>query len=247
MLGAAVTAGMINYIKEEITGRKPPELTWKEYLNLGGKDTAMTLFSKAATAGYAGVLSELGLYATQLYHNEPVQGFNSPTFILEDNLVTRVRQWINAVHNGEADWSGLGTLGVQLLKDQVQVARMLAPPVERGYREEKIARRLGYIPPQESLEVEKSNPFGLSASYLRGDADQAANVIRARIARGQKIEAPSRELRTEHMRGPDGTMRNYYSFVRDAQGQEAADAALARDIENTRTKYKTFSSALARR
>jgi hypothetical protein len=248
MAGGALTAGVINYLKEEITKQKPREMTWPEFLHMGGEDKAYTLFSKAATAGYAGILSELGLYATQFYHGEMPQGFNSPSFILEDNIAQRVGQYLTAFRNGETDINGLGTLGLQLLKDQVQVARQIMRPEDRGLREERIAKRLGYLPNEEppSGESSKANPFSANAAYLKGDDKAAARIIQSKIARGRPINEPTSEIKTGYALLPSGELGTYYDLIRKMQGEKAAEDAYGRDITNTQKKYDTFSSALAR-
>jgi hypothetical protein len=247
-LGAFVTAGALETLKELITKRKPPELTWAEYLKLGGKDTAETVFSKLATAGYGGLASHLALSVTQFANHEPTQAFNSLTFVAEENILNRLSQWVNALDKGETDLSGLGTVGLALAKDQIQLVRQAMTAPDRGYREERIAKRLGYMPRNdEPAAVTPSNPFSLNQALLRGDTNLASRIMSQKIATGNKPALPSSEVRTEHMRGPNGEMLNYYKFIEDSQGKAAAEAAKARDIENTIKKRQVFSSALANR
>jgi|SRR5579862_2806297 len=248
-LGAVAGAGFLNWLKNEITSRKPQEMTWQEWLNSGMKDTPYTVLSKLQTAGYAGVLSHLALTGANMYYNQPGQGFNSPLFISEENLINRGMQYVNAARLGETGWlSGLGTLAAQITKDEFQNYRMATPTLDRGMREEKIAQRLGYMAPEENVgdNTTKNNPFSANAAYLEGNDKQAAQILAAKMSRGQNITAPASEYRGGVMRLPDGNWGTYYDFIAKIQGEEAARAAQARDIANSEKKIQTFSTALSR-
>jgi hypothetical protein len=121
-------------------------------------------------------------------------------------------------------------------------------PEDRGLREERIAKRLGYLPNEEppSGESSKANPFSANAAYLKGDDKAAARIIQSKIARGRPINEPTSEIKTGYALLPSGELGTYYDLIRKMQGEKAAEDAYGRDITNTQKKYDTFSSALAR-
>ena len=249
LLGSMATAGLVNYLREKITERKPSELTWPEYLKLGGADTAHTLFAKAATGGYAGILSELALYGNQFAHGEPIQGFNSPVFITESSIFERAAQFANAWRKDETGIEGLATVANAMLKDNIQLYRQLGQAPDRGQRDEALAQRLGYMvePP---LEVERNRPNPLSATQLElsGNVGGLRQLMAAKMKTGHHITMPQPEYEgrlTPTMR--QGQPENYYSFIRAARGEAAANEAMTRDQANTMKKYQTMSSALSGR
>lgn len=246
LAGAALSAGAINVLSEVITNRKPKELTWSEYLNLGGKDTAYTLFSKAATASYGGLLSDLAFGAVQLANGEAPRSYNNLAFQSISDAATRVGQYANAVSDGTADLSDLATLGISILTDNVQAARVLIDrPEDTGKREEKIARRLDYMPKKGGFVRSLPNPFGESGAYESENTDRLGKILQDKINSGQTPTAPSAEVRTTGIYR-NGQYRNYYDFIRQAQGEEAAKKAMDRDINNTIKKQGLFTTAISK-
>ena len=70
----------------------------------------------------------------------------------------------------------------------------------------------------------------------------------AKMKTGHHITMPQPEYEgrlTPTMR--QGQPENYYSFIRAARGEAAANEAMTRDQANTMKKYQTMSSALSGR
>jgi hypothetical protein len=240
LLGAFVSAEVINQIREIITDRKPKELTWDEYLKLGGQDTAYTLFSKVATAGYAGIASDLAMGLIQASHKELPHGFNNMAYRAASDLAARFIQFGNAVADGSAHIGDVGELIKTILADRAQVIRILSQQDNNGKREEKIARRTGYLPEKKGT-LGLPDPFSVAGRYRRGDTEGLARKFAADLQEGKIPQAPGSSVRTTV--GPKGT---FYNFVQDAQGPEAAQGALNRDIERTKKDWQTYSTAVSK-
>lgn len=252
-LGGLVMVGAYNTIKEAITKRKPRELDWKEYLNLpdaGAREGLYTLFSKFDTLAYAGIASQLAFMSLQAASKEAPQGFNNMLLAAVEQTTKRVAQYAGAVAEGDVDpITGLGELGMQILKDRIQLVSMTASAIgeDRGNREERIARRTGYMVQTGDVSKDMNNPFSASAAYRNEDPRALGKILANRARAGQRLTAPEAEYEgryTPRFRG--GRVVNYYNFIEDTQGPEAAAAAKARDIEATQRKYQTLSTAIRR-
>ena len=243
----AISSPLINWMKEKLTKQKPRELTWEEYLNLGGQDTAYTVFSKAATVGYAGILTDVAQAAIMKSKNEAPYGFTNPVIEAGTDAVERIGQLFQAVHEGKADFSeGLTVIGLQFLKDQVQVYRVLAEHPETGNREEKIARRLGYMPSKGTAISSRLNPYSEQQMYQREDIEGIRGKIEHGLSQGVLPQGPTSAMRNS-LGVVEGKIvpRAYYEFLKQAQGEEAAVAALKRDQEETRRRMGIYSQAMS--
>ncbi len=239
--GGLLSAGLINWLKDELTKVKPRELTWEEWLKLpeGNKDTAYTLASKASTSGFAGVLGSLAYQLIAAKHGEAPVGFENPAISAGTETAQRIIQYINAVHNGDTDpVDGLTTLTKQLFIDRIQLARtLLNPPPNEGKREEMIAKRLNYLPPRNlDFSGRLSSPFGLAGLLKREDTTGIKRLVENR--RAQMMPAP----RVSTALKPPG----YYRFIAEAQGEPAAEAAMQRDRELTARRRELFQQSLSK-
>lgn len=252
LFGALLTAEGLEFLKKKLTGLGPPELTAKEFANLGGdKDIPYTFFSKMVAGGFGGIMPQIAMELLKFHYGELGQGADSPGIIMGESLMNRLAQFENARRLGETDIPhGLITLAGALAKDNLQAYRQfIFPRIERGKREEAIARRLGYIPPLEAGQTgTRSNPFSTQYRYLYGDTSGIRSTMAARMARGQALSPPEAEWegRTTPVRR-EGQLSNYYEFIRQAQGEAAMQEAMKRDQANTEKKWRTLSSALAGR
>lgn len=247
LLGGAVSAGAINWLTQQVTQRKPRELTWEEYLKLGDKVTAKekayTLFSKAATAGYAGIASDLAMGIVQMASGESPRGFNNMAYRAGADAVTRAGQFLAALGRGDAGIEDLPTLAQEMIKDRMQVARIImGTPDDTGMREERIARRTGYMP-EKSVVSTLPNPFSESGRYRREDIQGLARRYKQDMMSPQGLQMPSSALR-QTVSVKDGRPVTYYDFINEAQGPEAARSAVKRDADNTIKRYRTMSTAL---
>lgn len=234
--GGLLSAGAINWLKEELTNRKPRELTWEEYLQLGGKDTPYTLASKAATAGYAGALGNIAFQLVAASKGEKPQGFENPALAAATETGERLLQFLNAVQNGDTTFGeGIWPLMQQIAMDRIQLGRMLLESKpDEGKREEAIARRTGYLPPRNLSSGTMVSPFSATGLTRRGDVEGLTGLISNRLARGQNPPGITSAVRTN----PD-----YYKFIAEAQGPEAARAAIERDRELTKRRASMYRAA----
>lgn len=239
LAGGVLSVGMVNYLKEALTNRKPRELTWEEYLNMpaDAKDTAYTLLSKANTAGYAGILGSVAFQVLAARKGERPYGFENPLIGGVAEIFERLGQFANAVARGDTTFDeGFPKLIKSIMIDRIQLARtFLEEKPDDGKREERIARRVGYLPPK-PLEFGGSltNPYGEAEAYRRDDSKALAELLTNKRLRGQPLRGPTTAIRSD---------RNYYRFIEDAQGVAAREAALERDRELTMRRRQTFSRA----
>lgn len=248
LAGGMLSAGAVNYLVQALTNRKPKEMTWEEFLNTGGKDKAYTIFSKIATASQTGLLGDLLFAGTQYMHGEYPRGYNNLLLKTASDTITRLNQFATAVSDGTTSfWGGLPTLAFSLMKDQIQVAKLLDEQDDTGSREERIARRIGYLPPKgEFAAPGLDNPFSEAGAYRREDIPALTAALENKIKMGVSPSAPDSEVRNQRVYY-QGEPKGYYDFIAEAQGQKAADAARERDYENTIKKRQMYSSALANR
>lgn len=227
LTGGVLSAGTLNYIKEELTGRKPKELTWEEYFKLGGGDTAYTILSKANTASYAGFLGMAAYSAAALYHGESIRGIANPTFQAASETGERIMQTIEAVKSGNVSLpDAISTMSKQIMMDRIQLLRtFLDTPPEEGNREEKIARRLGLTPEKSTLSGGMFNPLSAQDAYRKGDSELLQGFVDNAMKKGKQVPTPRLRQRSEG--GLD--------VLRRLQGSNAVTSALEMDnVENAR-------------
>lgn len=244
LTSAVLSAEGFNWLAEKILKRKPRELTMEEYLNLGGKDTANTLFSKLSAAGYAGILSDLAMMGVQMSNGEMPRGFNNMLFVGAENLTTRLSQWADALHEGTAGLEDLPLIVGLALRDNMQIVRAFTPIEDTtNMREERLAARLGYTPRQGGLmNFPMSSPFSVSQVYKRGDIDRLGNMIVQRAIEGREDPIPSTALKDPGV----------YKFIYDARGggdkgKAAAKKAIEADFNQDLKNEMTYAEALRKR
>jgi len=237
----ALTTPVFNYLKEKITEAKPREMTWAEYLKLGGKeDTAYELFSRIEAAGYAGALGSLAFMAVQTWKGETPHGFGQPAFQLAVDIIERFSQWGQHYRNGEAELGDLATYAGETALQQVQILRMLSQQPPTGEREENIARRVGVLPPESKGDYGVRDPLSMSGAYRSNDAERLAKIFRSRIEKAPMYPTRNPLPRPTSAVRPDP---NYYRFIAELQGPEAAEAAYQRDKDETIKKRELFQRA----
>lgn len=254
LTGGLLAAGALNSLKEFLFKQKPRELSWDEYLTLAkqGKmtanETAYTLFSKVASASTTGILGDLAFAADQFANGEYPRSYNNLLLQAGSDTFTRLEQFKEGVASGAVDpLTGVIKLGWQLAQDQIQVARLFQHKEDRGTREERIARRMGYLPPSgEFAKPSLNNPFSEAGAYRDEDVGQLSNILSNKISRGARPSPPDNEIRNQRVL-KDGQYLGYYDFIEATQGKAAADAARERDYNNTIKKRQMFSSALSNR
>lgn len=249
MVSQGIGVAVINKLTEVITNRKPKELTWSEYLHLGGKDTAYTLFSKAATAAHAGILSDLLFGMVQMYHKEMPRGFNNLAFSFAEDTATRLGQLASAFGRGDINLESLAAFGMATAQDRIQLLRdVTRKNIDQGQREEKIARRLGYLPQAGAPSATLPDPFSETEAYRKGRIGQLKQIMERKREQGVNISAPRSVVRQSHVL-KEGEPVGYYDAIEAMQGKEAREAALERDKELTRKRgamYREATSALQR-
>lgn len=245
--GLAISAPLTEWLMEKLKGTKPKELTWAEYFKLGGQDSLYTAMNKADMAGMTGILGQLGAAAVQGMAGEKPYGINNPMFtFFAQNVPIRAMQAMDAVRDGKSVVDVLAQLGIQTAREQLQVFRALSQQPDTGNREEKIARRLGYLKAQPLAPVQLTNPFSKEQEYRRGDTENLTKDFEKDIARGQMPNRPTSQIRNE-LGVVNGKLqpRAYYEFIKQAQGEEAAAAALARDQAETQRRMQLYGQAMS--
>ncbi len=248
ILGGVMSKEMYDWIRKEIFERKPKERTWEEMINTKGKDAAYDIAAKADAIGYGGIFSSLAYMGLQMQHNEIPRGFSNPLFQTASDGMERVVQFLDAVQNDEVDLiPGLLTLGQAMLQDNVQIIRNLNElPDATGGREERIARRLGYME-SKAITPSLKNPFSEAEMYRTGDEEGLAKRMRRDVFEKMKMPAePKSTIRRAVRIMPDGQLGDYYGFIKDAQGANAATSALSRDIDRDIANTLLFNKAKLR-
>lgn len=238
VLGGVLSTTGINYLTEQIMDRKPKELTAEEYLKLGGKDKAYTLFSKAMTANYAGILSSLLFSAEQLRTGEASFGFNNVLMSTAEDTAKRIGQYVRAVDDGTVEpVDGLATLAGSLLQDNIQLFKVLNPPEKSHKREERLARRTGYLPEKNIGAGNIRDPFSAAEAYRQDDpAMLRKHIINSAMKTGQ-LPSPTTALLDPRV----------YGFIKDSDSLEAARSAAKEDLTTTAKRQSTYYRALANR
>jgi hypothetical protein len=240
----AISAPLIELMKEKLTGRKPRELSWEEFLKLGGKDTAYTVMLKADQAAFGGILANLGSMAAQGLNKEVPFGIHNPVFTFAENSLHRAFQAVDAIDDGKGIVHVLSEMAKQTGREQLQVMRVVDPLPDTGEREERIARRLGYLPSNGMIPPGIINPFSKQQEYRRGDVRSLVVDFNNSLRRGILPEPPPRaERNTRGVVDEKLVPRAYYKFIEEAQGKEAAEAALKRDQEETRRRMEIYREA----
>lgn len=246
--GGLLSVEAINFLKEQIIGQKPRELSWSEFFKLGGdKDAAYTLFSKVATASQMGLMGDILFMAAGASSGEGPRGSQNLLIQSTTDLFTRLSQFTTALGKGTAEF-GIGDLSklvFEIAKDNIQALKLVTEKKkDTGEREERLARRAGYLPPK-SGSGGLSDPFSEAGAYRAEDEEALARIFKRKLETGQRIDSPDSEIRSSSMI-VDGKRQGYYDFIEDSQGAEEKKAARDRDRNNTTKKRKMFSSALRR-
>jgi len=246
-------APAVEAIEQFITGQKPQELTWAEWLGLAKDDgrpddnkldeLAYTILAKAQLTGMGGMLSSLALNAYQLKHGEATYGFQNPFWQSAEDLVGRILQFWGT-HSGPELLLAPFSIPLETVLQETQTARLLRNRIkkvgETGMREEKIWKRM----------TGQTSP-GM-ASFMRGNPWDP----RRRISRAQSMEEIVKEIpglvKSYKKYTPSGPTRfanrerplDYYSFLKTIQGTPAAAGQFQRDIQND--TLNTLRDAAAR-
>ena len=264
--GTAVGVVMTQWIREQLTQRKPKELTWEEWMNLGtdhpggSRDTANTVLSKINAAGNLGIIGSLGLATMQLVQGEMPYGYQNVALSAAGNVVERLTQFFSAMDKGTATLKDLPMLAFEVARDNIQTLRVIAPYVdESGAREEALARKTGYLPKKPRFSYTLPNPFSETAAYRKGNLPQLTrieeNKIRDSLQTGAPLSGPGIDVRTTVGVNPSTLtpltartstgepLENYYSFIARTQGEAAALAAKERDRNETIKKQTLYGRA----
>ena len=246
-VGGMLGAEALNAFTEMIYNRKPKELTIPEWLKLDGEDSVYTVFSRLATASTMGVLGDLAFAGIQKIKGENPREFGNLAIQAAADLGTRLGQFGEALSDGKTGfWNGLAITIGAIAKDRIQLWKVaMSKGDEKGQREERIARRLGYLPKGSSYSGGLNDPFSEAEAYRNEDAESLSELLQRKRKSGQMISLPDNEVRTTKML-KDNKIVDYYRFIEEAQGKEAADAARKRDVDNTMKKRKLLSTAMQR-
>lgn len=244
-VGGMLGAEALNAFTEMIYNRKPKELTIPEWLKLDGEDSVYTVFSRLATASTMGVLGDLAFAGIQKIKGENPREFGNLAIQAAADLGTRLGQFGAALSDGKTGfWDGLATTIGAIAKDRIQLWKVaMSKGDEKGVREERIARRLGYLPKGSSYSGGLNDPFSEAEAYRNEDVESLSELLKRKRKSGQMISLPDNEVRTTKML-KDNKIVDYYRFIEEAQGKEAADAARKRDVDNTMKKRKLLSTAM---
>lgn len=228
ILGGFLGAEAINSLIKIVTGRKPRELEWSEYFNLKD-DTMYTVFSKMAQAANAGMLSDLAFGLLKAWKGEMPFGYDNLALQATGEITTQLMQFADGLGSGNASIEDLPHLLATILKDRVQVIKILAGTEDTGAREEAIARRVGYLPRKPLAARVLPNPFSESARYRNKDVSGLSRMFEQDLASGGSIRGPRTAVRGGGRINEQGKILDYYEFIKDTQGEAAAEAARRRD------------------
>lgn len=266
-LGTAANAALVNWFNELLTRRKPRELTYEEWFNLGKektpgttRDTGYTILSKLSTAGNLGIIGDLAFANIQLFSGEMPRGFNNILAGSVANVTERLVQFGDALLDGKATIRDIGTLGFEIARDNVQALRAFSAREDKeGLREERLARRTGYLPRESRVNYQLRNPWSERSAYSDENmpllTKMAEEDIRDGMATGRMPSMPSTAIRSQVGFSPEGAplfgkasdglpLPNYYNFIKNAQGEPAAVSALVRDFNDTQKRKVLYGRAL---
>lgn len=181
-LGAVLGGVAIEELTKLITGRKPQELTWEEYLGLGGQETPYKLAALASYSGYAGIVGDLTKSLIDLSHGNRARGLSFPLYDMFATGFKRIGQASEAMRDGEPNV--LPLFIEQTLKDNVQLWRLMsgfinADDIERSnkFRDVRTFNRLEGLP--SAANPAEENPFvGQEAKDVKRSKDLKQSITK---------------------------------------------------------------------
>ena len=257
-VGGLLGGSAVEQLREWMTKRKGAQPTWEEIAEAGGKGWMYKAMALSSFSGYGGIITELAKQGMDAVEGRPVTGFRFPAIAFIQDTAERGSQAFHAVKQGE---NLLETFGVefplQLLKDHVQMARIgLAwgdsADIEKSnaLRDLRTFRELRGIPTTRWSGGGK-NPF---LNPLERDFEQTTDPAQAAQMAGQlrqqaiersggdrermrslmnSYRAPSVDVMPSIRSNPQ-QFRQYLEWVRQTQGEEAAQQLLQQYIAKER-------------
>jgi hypothetical protein len=252
-LGMGYLGGQaVSYLRQWMTGHKPAEATWDEVLAAGGNGLAYKLLAISSYSGFGGIATEFAKQGMDLMQGNSVQALRWPALGFAENVAKRIGQAGAAMEAGENSIDTLGSLALQMAKDNIQIARMLNQFSEQGQqtlqranlaRDVRQFRLLNGYPVSPMGSSTDTNPFlnPLAKTYERTEdfnqiAQTAPQLRQQAIDRGggdpEKIASLLRSYRSmgsdliPSLKSNPMQFAKLINFVGSTQGDEAAQNIL---------------------
>jgi len=265
LFGTVLTGAAIQQLNELLTNKKGQDPKWQEALD---QPTAHNIISELATlmqlSSFAGIIGDSMKVVSDISHGKKPRNIVSfPTATAMIDLSEKTTDMIEAINHGEDPWEVMKAYTMDLLQHNVQAARMIAnrstkeEDVERGdkFRDLRVFNELQGKP---AGNITTSNPYlGLESREYKREKDitRAASMLPEMIGKtisksGNDYEQLSKNFRAlkgnsyQTMPGLEKmplSFQQYYQFLVDTQGKEAADERLM-DFMQQRMVNKAKSS-----
>lgn len=228
IVGGVLSAEAVEQLKEWLTGQKPPEMSWKEFVNSGFDDAAYTIAGKLQLTSGLGLLGDAMWTIAQARKGElKYSQLNNPAIATVTRTLTRMMQGAEAIDKGRSPVELLAELPMQIILDNNQNLRMIKQRAnydetgDTGRREEQLYNRaIGRKP-----FISEVNPFLASTKIKRAsnmrDAAKYADALKDEIATTAVVPELKSAIRQPQV----------YNYMSTLQGPRAAQAQQERDVQ----------------
>lgn len=248
-------APVITAIEQFVTGLKPQNLTWAEWLGLADDkgrpddnkmdELAYTILANAQLTGLGGMLSGLAMDAYRLKHGESVFGFGNPFWASAHDMVGRiVHYW--GTHSGPELLLAPFQIPLETLMQEIQTARLIRNRVnkveETGMREEKIWKRMTGQTEPSVKSFMRPNPWDPRKKIARAETPEDVKKQVPRLFEQYRRYTPSGPTRFAKRERPE----DFYRFMSAAQGTPAAaDQYIGDQRYDAMNKLRDFAAEAA--
>ena len=228
IVGGVLSAEAFEGIKEWLTGQKPPEMTWKEFVNSGYDDAAYTIAAKLQLTSGLGLLADAMWTGAQMSKGElKYSQLNNPALSAVTTMGKRLFQAKEAVDKGRNPIDMLAELPMQVIMDNNQNIRMLMQRQsneetgDKGAREERLFNRAQGKKPYAG----EVNPFLASSKIKRAASIPEASKYANELTKEIQTTAVVPEMKSSAIRKPE-----FYQYMSTLQGPRAAQEQQQRDV-----------------
>lgn len=216
-LGGMATSELVDYVVEELSDKKPNDLTWAEWFRLDEPESARFLLSKLARANFGGYAMQLAAQAANLASGVKTYAPRAQALDLVESMREHSMMLVNKMQEEGLEGRDFLTIAHEFLKDIMQDYRLLMKRVDgddNGAREKRIYDRLEGDKRQ-VVERGRANPLLSNTRFNRADTieelrDLAPKMFR-RSAQGKPVPAVENSLKDPE----------FYQWLKKMQPDEA--------------------------
>lgn len=199
-LGGMATNEIVDFFVEQLTAKKPNDLTWAEWMRLDNPESIRFMANKLATANLGGYAMQLAATGANLASGVKTYMPKPQAFDLAQSIGKSFMNVVNKQNEEGLEWRDFLTAGNEFLRDVAQDYRAATnrqkedtyQREERMYeRIEKGNRKVGDVP--------TANPLSTNTRFNRAEKpeeirDEAGRVLR-RALEGGPVPAIRNSLR----------------------------------------------------